>query len=148
MSDVCGSRITTIGGRFASELGNGLIKVVIADQGGMVQELSYKGLNAHWNPYFRSNSGESYDHKKHGEFWKIPLLYDVAGNFLCAPNFGGDCQVEEGNLPVHGATANGKWIIGDPVIFDYGDKKSVLQRSTLVDPTLSIQYEKHDVVRE
>ncbi len=106
-------RVKEEGGRDAVLLENGTTRVLIGDKGGMVPELSVmkeKGfLNAHWHPVFRSNSGDSFDQARHGDFWKAELLYELAGNFPCSPNFGGghrDGTVE--HLP-HGWTANLAW---------------------------------------
>ncbi len=97
------------GDRSAVELGNGPTRVLIADLGGMIPELSYKGVNSHWISHFRNTSAEKYDPQKHGQRYGIGLLYHIAGNFPCIPNFGGDCEVEGVKLPVHGSAANNMW---------------------------------------
>jgi hypothetical protein len=65
-------------------------------------------LNAHWLPWFRGTSG-NYNDAEHGTFWKAKLLYQIAGNFCCVPNFGPGHVVEGVNMPPHGWTANSAW---------------------------------------
>jgi hypothetical protein len=109
------SRIKEFGGREASVLENGTIRVMIDDIGGMVPELSaIKGkgrINAHWLPWFRSSSGKPFG-KEEEPFWKANLLYHLAGNFPCAPNFGPSVTVDGVDLPTHGWTANLTWKAG------------------------------------
>lgn len=106
-------RIKESGGREACQLTNGLVRVVVADQGGMVPELSIKRengyLNTHWVPYFRSTSGQPYDSKRHEEFWSGSLLYDIAGNFPCLPSFGMPGRAYGVEIEAHAATAHGVW---------------------------------------
>jgi hypothetical protein len=106
-------RVVESGGRAASVLESGLLRLVIDDFGGMVPEFSVlqdkRANNAHWSPHFRSNSGEPYSDAKHGGFWKGSLLYNIAGNFPCIPNFGPGQIMEDGNMPPHGWTANKEW---------------------------------------
>jgi hypothetical protein len=116
MSDNAGlpyvERITDIGGREAVVLEHDSVRVMIDDIGGMVPELSYKKgrgrLNAHWLPWFRSNSGKPFG-AADAAFWKAGLLYHIAGTFPCAPNFGGDNNLDGMVLPPHGWTANLTW---------------------------------------
>ncbi|GAB1483790.1 hypothetical protein MASR2M78_26060 [Treponema sp.] len=79
-------RIKELGNRDASLLDNGLMRVVIADKGGMVSELSTRCesgfINAHWVPHFRANADETFSSKKHGPFWKADLLYNMANASL------------------------------------------------------------------
>jgi hypothetical protein len=106
------SRIREFGGREASVLENGTLRVMIDDFGGMIPELSaIKGksrVNAHWLPWFRSGSGKPFG-KEEETFWKANLLYNIAGNFPCAPNFGPAGSVDGIELPTHGWTANQSW---------------------------------------
>jgi len=106
-------RVVELGGRNASVLEHDGIRVMIDDIGGMIPELSLvrgKGrLNAHWLPWFRSNSGKPYSEKDDGAFWKANLLYHLAGNFPCIPNFGGGHVVDGIDMPPHGWTANLSW---------------------------------------
>jgi hypothetical protein len=85
---------------------------MIDDIGGMIPELSYiegrRRLNAHWLPWFRSSSGKPFGAAE-AAFWKANLLYEIAGNFPCAPNFGGDTDLDGLVLPPHGWTANLPW---------------------------------------
>ncbi|MDR0601145.1 MAG: hypothetical protein LBG42_02065 [Treponema sp.] len=106
------SRVTGPGGREATLLENETIRVMIDDQGGMIPELSaVRGksrVNAHWLPWFRSNSGRPFGAEEE-RFWKAGLLYHLAGNFPCAPTFGPGVNPGGVELPVHGWTANRPW---------------------------------------
>ena len=106
-------RIKDIGNRSASFLTNGLVRLVVADDGGMIPELSYRRengyLNTHWVPHFRSNSGRPYSRGANGSFWGGGLLYSIAGNFPCLPSFGGGGKAYGSDIPTHGATANEWW---------------------------------------
>lgn len=110
---VSARRLTELGGRNATALQTEDLRVLIDDQGGMVSELSSryeKGyLNAHWLPWFRGNSDGDFDPAKHESFWKAKLLYHLAGNFPCVPNFGPDHTADGVFLPPHGWSANGEW---------------------------------------
>ena len=107
------SRVAELGGREATVLENSLLRVMINDIGGMIPECSgsHSGewINAHWMPWFRSNSGQAYNDAEHGSFWKANLLYHIAGNFPCIPNFGPGHIVDGVTVPPHGWTANQKW---------------------------------------
>jgi hypothetical protein len=107
------SRVTEIGNREATVLENSGLRVMIDDIGGMSPECSghHNGewINAHWMPWFRSNSGQPYNDEEHGSFWKANLLYHIAGNFPCIPNFGPGHIVDGITMPPHGWTANQKW---------------------------------------
>jgi hypothetical protein len=115
MSDNKGSisRVTEFGGREATVLEHDSIRVMIDDIGGMTPELSGvkdgNWLNAHWMPWFRSSSGKKYNEDEHGSFWKANLLYQLAGNFACLPNFGPGHIVDGIPMPPHGWSANQEW---------------------------------------
>jgi len=111
-----------LGNREATVLEHDSFRILVSDQGGMIPELSaIQGdggeisgggspwLNAHWLPWFRSNSGKPFDAARDGAFWKVNLLYHLAGNFPCIPNFGGGHTVDGINMPPHGWTANLPW---------------------------------------
>jgi hypothetical protein len=106
-------RVAESGGREATVLDNGLVRALVADKGGMVPELGAKReagfLNAHWIPEFRSNSGKKFSEKEHGAFWHVDLLYGIAGNFPCSPNFGPGHEAGGVAHPPHGWTANLVW---------------------------------------
>lgn len=106
-------RTKDIGMRDATMLDNGVVRVVIDDKGAMVPELSIGRagngrLNAHWTPHFRGNAGP-FNSDVHTDFWNVELLYEIAGNFPCMPNFGGPTTVDGLELPPHGITANAGW---------------------------------------
>ena len=112
------SRITELGNREATLLESNNLHVVIDDQGGMIPELSASTnndgngapvLNAHWLPWFRSNSGKPYSENETGSFWKANLLYHLAGSFPCLPNFGPGHIIDGISMPPHGWTANLPW---------------------------------------
>ncbi|GHV42803.1 hypothetical protein AGMMS49546_22670 [Spirochaetia bacterium] len=107
------NRLVELGEREATVLEHGALRVIIDDQGGMIPELSsIRGksrINAHWQPWFRSNAPRPYNDAEHGSFWKGNLLYHIAGSFPCAPNFGPGHFIEGLTMPPHGWTANQKW---------------------------------------
>ncbi|GHU15198.1 hypothetical protein FACS1894163_01080 [Spirochaetia bacterium] len=107
------SRVVESGEREATVLEHGSLRVMINDQGGMIPELSsIRGesrINAHWQPWFRSHSSRPYSDEEHGSFWKGILLYHIAGNFPCAPNFGPGHVIDGITMPPHGWTAASKW---------------------------------------
>jgi len=113
MNKLLAASIVDDGGREAVLLENGLVRVVVDSQGGMMPEFSIRRgaawLNVHYIPHFRGNGGPSWNKAKHEPFWKAGLLYHLAGDFLCAPNFGGDCTVDGLALPPHGQAASGAW---------------------------------------
>ena len=105
-------RVKVLGGRDATVLEQDCVRIMIDDLGGMVPELSYKRekgrINAHWLPWFRSNTETPFNEAA-ARFWKVNLLHHIAGNFPCAPNFGGDNDLDGMELPPHGWTANLSW---------------------------------------
>ena len=113
-SKVSVKRLKELGGRDASVLEHSSLRVVIDDTGGMIPELSLKRgkghLNAHWLPWFRSNCGKPYSEAEDGAFWKGSLLYHIAGNFPCIPNFGPGNSIDGFEMPPHGWTANLPWV--------------------------------------
>ena len=106
-------RIQEAGNRDAILLEQDDLRVMIDADKGMIPELStrYKDgrINAHWQPWFRANSGEEWNEAAHSPFWKVPLLYDITGNFPCVPNFGPGHQAAGYDLPPHGYTCFKKW---------------------------------------
>lgn len=106
-------RVVEAGGREASVLETGLVRVVVDDEGGMVPEFSTlqdkRALNAHWIPQFRANSGKAWNEKRHGSYWKNRNLYHIAGGFPCLPNFGIAHLVEGEVMPSQGWTASDCW---------------------------------------
>lgn len=102
-------------GREAVNLENETVRTVIDALGGMMPEFSLKraqgGINAHWIPDFRDNSGRPFGQAEQGEYWKSKLLYLISGDFLASPNFGGPCTVDGVALPAHGWAATEDWTI-------------------------------------
>ena len=142
------ARVKDIGNRNAAVLENGQVRVMVSDRGGMVPELSTRRgsgyLNAHWTPRFRSNSGDRFDPNAHGDFWPVNLLYELAGNFPCFPNFGPPCTVGKTELPAHGETANLEWESVETGVVPGG---AAFQRSALKPSTgLPFEYTKTDAV--
>jgi hypothetical protein len=107
------SRVTEFGDRSSTLLEHDSTRVLINDQGGMIPELSSlqgkRGINAHWVPWFRAGAGKAFNDSEHGAFWKANLLYHLAGNFPCAPNFGPGHTIDGIDIPPHGWTANLPW---------------------------------------
>lgn len=106
-------RVRETAGRTASVLENERVRVLVDDEGGMVPEFCIRRgegyINAHWIPEFRSNSGIPYDEASHSAFWKGELLYSIAGNFPCSPNFGSAETADGVEHPAHGWAAARKW---------------------------------------
>ena len=122
MSGTKVNRRIEMGNREATVLEHDSLRVLIDDQSGMIPELSsLRGtggdisegstpwLNAHWLPWFRANSEKPFNEAVDGAFWKVNLLYHIAGNFPCIPNFGGGHTIDGINMPPHGWTANLPW---------------------------------------
>lgn len=139
-------KIRESGKREAVYMTNGRIRTVIDAEKGMIPELStrYKDgwLNSHWQPWFRANSGQSWNEKEHSPFWKVPLLYDIAGNFPCVPNFGPDNTVGSYNFPPHGYTAFEKWHQENP----RNTPDSVSLVSSLKEGDHPFRYKKEDLL--
>ncbi|MDC7239560.1 MAG: hypothetical protein PQJ50_04290, partial [Spirochaetales bacterium] len=136
-----------IGNRDSVLLEQEEFRVVVNSTKGMIPELSVKKgeawINAHWNPWFRSNSGQEWDPEFHEEYWKVPLLYDIAGNFPCCPNVGPGHVLKDGReLPPHGFTALYDWS-ADSLYED--DKKASVEWSLNV-PSHSLNYKKTDMI--
>jgi hypothetical protein len=104
-------------GRRSVNLENTRVRTVIDALGGMMPEFSLKrgkgGINAHWIPDFRDNSGRPYEQNERADYWKVKLLYLISGDFLASPNFGIPCTVDGVALQAHGWAANEAWTIQD-----------------------------------
>jgi hypothetical protein len=102
-------------GRDAVRLANGQVELVAQALGSMTPVFAARTrggfLNAHWIPPFRLDRGGPYTEKSHGAFWKSRLLYELAGDFLCSPNFGPACSVDGADIPPHGWTSVGEWAL-------------------------------------
>ncbi len=100
-------------GKRAVVLGNELVRTVVESAGGMVPEFGVRRgaavLNAHWIPDFRDMSGTPFSDAAHGKYWKVKLLYMLAGDFPCSPSFGPPCVVDGIAHPAHGWAANDEW---------------------------------------
>jgi len=104
------TRLVELGNREATVLENDGLRVMIDDEGSMIPEMSsQRRINAHWLPWFRSNSGKPYVDEKDGSFWTANLLYHLAGSFPCLPSFGGGRLADGIDMPPHGWTANLTW---------------------------------------
>ncbi len=143
-----GTKLNGAGQREAVLLEQDSLRVMIDAEKGMIPELSTKSgngwINAHWQPWFRANSGEKWNTKKHAGFWKVPLLYDIAGNFPCVPNFGPDNKAGGYNLPPHGFTALQTWEQEDPALLEEG--KGIKAVSTLKSEGHPFSYRKTDLI--
>jgi hypothetical protein len=139
-------KLKEAGQRDAVFMSNDKIRVIIDANKGMVPELStaYKDgwINSHWQPWFRANSGQPWNEDDHAQFWKVPLLYDIAGNFPCVPNFGPDNKVGSYKLPPHGYTAFAEWQQEKPQI----NAESIALTSTLNEGEHPFRYKKVDLL--
>ena len=143
-------RVVDVGDRNAVLLVGDRVRVVVTDKGGMVPELSFPyangWFNAHWAPPFRSRSGIPYSAKVHGDTWPVELLYDLAGNFPCLPNFGGPCTAYEVEMLPHGLTANGRWRHQDcGTIENFAYSISTIEPDESY-PSIPLDYTKYDLV--
>ncbi|MFA5468841.1 MAG: hypothetical protein WC224_07305 [Sphaerochaetaceae bacterium] len=100
--------------RNATVLSNESLRTVIEDRGGMVLELSNLNatggrVNAH-PLYWFHGKGPAVEEDVNASFYgNSGLLYNLAGNFLCFPNFGGDHEFDGVMHEAHGWSANLKW---------------------------------------
>lgn len=138
-------------GRNSVLLSNEKVRAIIDDLGGMMPEFSLKkgkgAVNAHWIPDFRGNSGTPWSSRLHGPYWKANILYILAGDFPCSPNFGPDCTVDGVELPAHGWTANERWKLAS-----FGttqDGNAAYAKFTLESPDarMPLSYTKHDLIQ-
>ena len=150
MSSSMRAAVVDDAGRKAVKLENGSIRAVIDMQGGMVPQfgrLRGPGLvNAHWVPGFRANDGKPWSEREHAGFWKARLLYDIAGDFPCAPNFGPPCSVDGVGHPLHGWTADREWRLEGQCV--EGDRAWACFVMESPDPGLPLSFRKTDMVFE
>jgi hypothetical protein len=144
-------RVLEAGKRNATVLEQEELRVVIDDEGGMIPELSAftsQGgrLNAHWNPWFRGNGGKPFDKAEHGDFWKARLLYQLAGNFPCLPNFGGDHVVDGIDMPAHGWTANDSWRFLEKGVDEESGAAWALSVMESAEKAMPLSFKKFDMV--
>jgi hypothetical protein len=137
-------------GKRAVVLANDDIRTVIELAGAMVPEFGVRRgsgvLNAHWIPDFRDVSGTPYVEAIHGPYWKVKLLYMLAGDFPCSPSFGAPCEVDGIEHPVHGWAANEEWTL-ERLGVDEG-ARAAWARSTLASPApaMPLTWRKTDLV--
>lgn len=143
------SRVTHMG-REAVRLSNGEAEAVICLQGGMVPVFSIRrgkgDINAHWVPPFRKEDGSAYSAAEHASFWKSPLLYELAGDFLCSPNFGPDCLCEGVPIPAHGWTANTAWHLEETGLVPEAGVAFVRLSLESPDPRFPLSWERTDLL--
>jgi hypothetical protein len=143
-------RITEIGEREATVLEHDSIRVLIDDIGGMVPEFSsLQGtghINAHWTPWFRGNTKKEFNDADHGAFWKGNLLYQIAGNFPCLPNFGPGHIIDGVNMPPHGWTANLKWTFRGNGMDEETGAAWALSTMNSPDKGMPLDFKKIDVI--
>lgn len=138
-------------GRNSVLLSNEKVRAIVDDLGGMMPEFSLKkgkgAMNAHWIPDFRGNSGLPWSSHLHGQYWKANILYILAGDFPCSPNFGPDCTVDGVGLPAHGWTANERWKLASSGAMQDGN--AAYAKFTLESPDvrMPLSYTKYDVVQ-
>ncbi|MDC7235887.1 MAG: hypothetical protein PQJ58_21875 [Spirochaetales bacterium] len=141
-------KIKSAGNRDSVILAHDRFRVILDAQKGMVPDLSCRisdgWINAHWQPWFRSNSGLPWNEKEHSSFWKVPLLFDIAGNFPCIPNFGSGVEMGNYNIPPHGYTAYGTWEQQSPE--SLSDASGIYCVSSLSEGEHPFRYKKKDLV--
>ena len=144
------TRLTELGGRDATVLEHDSLRVMVDDMGSMIPELSLlrgkERLNAHWLPWFRSNSGKPYDGGGDSSFWKGQLLYNLAGSFPCIPNFGPDHIIDGINMPPHGWTANRPWLFRSGGIDEESGAGWALSVMESPDKAMPLSFRKIDAV--
>jgi hypothetical protein len=144
------TRVNEIGGRDATVLEHDSIRVMVDDTGGMIPELSgvqeTRRLNAHWLPWFRSNTTKPFNDAEHGSFWKANLLYHIAGNFPCIPNFGPGHIIEGVDMPPHGWTANLNWRFTGSGIDEESGAAWALSVMESPDKAMPLSFTKIDVI--
>lgn len=139
-------------GRKSTLLANGKIRAAIDAMGGMMPEFSLRrgagGINAHWLPEFRDNSGKPYSAAEHEAYWKAKILYLIAGDFPCSPTFGPGGLVDGAELPSHGWTANEEWAIEE--LGTAPEAGAAYARFSLKSPapSMPLAYSKCDLVFE
>jgi hypothetical protein len=143
-------RITETGNREATVLEHNSSRLIIDDQGGMIPEFSYHRnnqlINAHWLPWFRSHAPKPYRDAEDGSFWKANLLYHVAGNFPCLPNFGPGHIVDGINMPPHGWTANNAWKFVRSGIDEESGGAWAVSAMESPEPAMPLSFRKLDVL--
>jgi hypothetical protein len=152
MKDELEARRVEYMGRRSVCLANESVRAVVDALGGMVPEFSLRrgrgGVNAHWIPDFRDNSGQPWSESRSAAYWKAKLLYLIAGDFLCSPNFGPPCVVDGVALPVHGWTANEEWSI-DSCGLDAGSRAAYADFSLASpSPGMPLSWKRRDLVLE
>lgn len=115
MSEAIEARSVRYMGREAVLLSHERSRAVIDRLGGMMPEFSVRRgagfVNAHWIPDFRGDMERPWSEGDHGPYWKAKLLYILAGDFPCVPNYGGNCVVDGVAMPIHGFSANEVWTL-------------------------------------
>jgi hypothetical protein len=143
-------RVVELGEREATVLEHDGLRVMVDDIGGMTPELSSvrkkRRINAHWLPWFRSNSGKPYSDARDGAFWKGNLLYNVAGNFPCMPNFGPGHIIDGVNMPPHGWTANLAWQFTGSGIDGESGAAWAVSKMESPDTSMPLSFRKIDVL--
>ncbi len=138
-------------GRNSVLLSNEKVRAIIDDLGGMMPEFSLKkengAVNAHWIPDFRGNSGAPWSSRLHGPYWKANILYILAGDFPCSPNFGPDCTVDGVELPAHGWTANERWKLASSGTTQDGNAAHAKFTLESPDARMPLSYTKYDLVQ-
>jgi hypothetical protein len=103
-------------------------------------------INAHWTPWFRGNTKKEFNDADHGAFWKGNLLYQIAGNFPCLPNFGPGHIIDGVNMPPHGWTANLKWTFRGNGMDEETGAAWALSTMNSPDRSMPLDFKKIDVI--
>ena len=149
MSKIEARRIEYMGRRSVL-LANDEVRAVIDALGGMMPEFGARrgpgSLNAHWIPDFRDTSGAPFSPERDGPHWKVKLLYLIAGDFPCGPNFGPGGVVDGVALPPHGWLANEAWSIEGVGVDEASSAAWARFSLRSPDPAMPLVYRKCDLV--
>jgi hypothetical protein len=135
-------------GRTGVVLENGEVRMLVDAEGGMVPEFGLRRghgvVNAHWLPDFRGDLATPWSEQRHQAYWKVKLLYLIAGDFPCSPGFGAPSTVDGVALPPHGWAANETWTV-DGMGTDAG---AAWARFSLPSPApaMPLAYQRYDLV--
>jgi hypothetical protein len=81
-----------------------------------------------------------------GRFWKSAMLYNIAGNFPCAPNFGPAHIINGLTMPAHGWTASLKWDYKKSGVDRENGAAWTLSEMESPDPSMPLLFKKIDAV--
>ncbi|MDR3337652.1 MAG: hypothetical protein LBT16_10655 [Treponema sp.] len=143
-------RVTEWSKREGTFLEHDSIRVLVEDECGIVPELSAPSgngwINAHWQAWFRSNSGRKFSPKDHSSVWGDRITYNLSGNFPCFPGFGIAQIVDGVSIPAHGWTANSKWFFKSSGVERESGAAWVVSVMKSPEKTMPLSFKKTDLV--